>query len=245
MRVLIAIVLFCGCAATEETPAASADASSADAVVDVDLAETVADVMGEHAIFETEAFTCGNGTIESTETCDDGNQMDGDGCSSDCHLEGCADGKRVGFLDAKAYPNIAACGTEVEYPKAVADAATVCQTGWHICSLVPKELDTHLPGDTAPAEKFRAWMKSDDASCTLRSTFPNTKCSGDANGIRLMQGTGACATKLACPVGYRAMLDTNAWNVSLSGSGCNAHVSAGCGYPGGAAVTLALTLCCR
>ncbi|HXJ21894.1 MAG TPA: DUF4215 domain-containing protein [Polyangia bacterium] len=33
------------------------------------------------------APSCGNGTIEAGETCDDGNQKDGDGCSHDCKLE--------------------------------------------------------------------------------------------------------------------------------------------------------------
>jgi cysteine-rich repeat protein len=32
--------------------------------------------------------TCGNGIIESTENCDDGNTASGDGCSSICHIEG-------------------------------------------------------------------------------------------------------------------------------------------------------------
>ena len=33
------------------------------------------------------AVTCGNGTIDDAETCDDGNRIDGDGCSADCLLE--------------------------------------------------------------------------------------------------------------------------------------------------------------
>jgi fibro-slime domain-containing protein len=33
------------------------------------------------------APSCGNGTIEQGEACDDGNQKDGDGCSHDCKLE--------------------------------------------------------------------------------------------------------------------------------------------------------------
>ncbi len=30
---------------------------------------------------------CGNGKIEITETCDDNNELDGDGCSSSCVRE--------------------------------------------------------------------------------------------------------------------------------------------------------------
>ncbi len=35
---------------------------------------------------------CGNGKVDSAETCDDGNRVDGDGCSSRCTLELCANG---------------------------------------------------------------------------------------------------------------------------------------------------------
>jgi cysteine-rich repeat protein len=42
---------------------------------------------------------CGNSNIEPPETCDDGNQLDGDGCSSTCQVEagipGDANGDRV------------------------------------------------------------------------------------------------------------------------------------------------------
>ena len=34
------------------------------------------------------ANTCGNGTLEGTEACDDGNLVNGDGCSAVCTLEG-------------------------------------------------------------------------------------------------------------------------------------------------------------
>jgi len=30
------------------------------------------------------ALTCGNGAVDSAETCDDGNRIDGDGCSANC-----------------------------------------------------------------------------------------------------------------------------------------------------------------
>jgi cysteine-rich repeat protein len=36
--------------------------------------------------------TCGDGVLDSCETCDDGNNVDGDGCSADCVLETCGNG---------------------------------------------------------------------------------------------------------------------------------------------------------
>ncbi|HEX5037238.1 MAG TPA: DUF4215 domain-containing protein [bacterium] len=35
---------------------------------------------------------CGNGVVETTEGCDDGNAADGDGCTAECVLESCGDG---------------------------------------------------------------------------------------------------------------------------------------------------------
>ncbi len=37
---------------------------------------------------------CGDGVIDPCETCDDGNRVDGDGCSADCGLESCGNGTR-------------------------------------------------------------------------------------------------------------------------------------------------------
>jgi len=39
-------------------------------------------------------YTCGNGELQEAlgEECDDGNTVDGDGCSADCRLEYCGDG---------------------------------------------------------------------------------------------------------------------------------------------------------
>jgi len=36
--------------------------------------------------------TCGNGTVEAGETCDDTNAVDGDGCDSNCTVTGCGNG---------------------------------------------------------------------------------------------------------------------------------------------------------
>jgi cysteine-rich repeat protein len=38
---------------------------------------------------------CGNGKIEAGESCDDGNQVDGDACPSDCTIAACTDGGDV------------------------------------------------------------------------------------------------------------------------------------------------------
>ena len=45
---------------------------------------------------------CGNGAIEKGESCDDGNRVDGDGCSSACQAEGC-------LAATPGYPTVPLC----------------------------------------------------------------------------------------------------------------------------------------
>lgn len=49
------------------------------------------DLVGRKTIFATKS--CGNGTVESGEQCDDGNSASGDGCSSICQMEQCGNGR--------------------------------------------------------------------------------------------------------------------------------------------------------
>ena len=51
------------------------------------VADGVAGAVAEVSI--EVAASCGNGTIEASEECDDGGTSDGDGCSSDCEVEDC------------------------------------------------------------------------------------------------------------------------------------------------------------
>jgi cysteine-rich repeat protein len=44
-------------------------------------------------IVKCAGMTCGNGKLDLGETCDDGNQVDGDACPADCLLPGCGNGK--------------------------------------------------------------------------------------------------------------------------------------------------------
>jgi cysteine-rich repeat protein len=47
------------------------------------------------AVWRNLADTCGNGILDATEQCDDGNNTDGDGCSATCQTV-CGDGKLLG-----------------------------------------------------------------------------------------------------------------------------------------------------
>lgn len=46
---------------------------------------------------------CGNGKVEGAETCDDGNTLDGDGCSSRCKTESGWDCKSYSPLEKRSY----------------------------------------------------------------------------------------------------------------------------------------------
>jgi cysteine-rich repeat protein len=83
--------------------------------------------------FDTSACTvvCGNGSVESGEPCDDGNQTDGDGCHADCTIE-------EGFLCDGSSPSICTpvCGDLEVVGDETCDGENLddetCLTlGWH------------------------------------------------------------------------------------------------------------------
>lgn len=66
-------------------------------------------------------MTCGNNIVEGTEECDDGNTIDGDGCSSTCQNEG-----MMGMLCADACDRLVMC-TEMDCPGTVDRNACIAQ----------------------------------------------------------------------------------------------------------------------
>ena len=60
------------------------------------LADTIAKIDACKAVMPLITPTCADGTFQFGEGCDDGNTVDGDGCSSTCALELCGDGKVTG-----------------------------------------------------------------------------------------------------------------------------------------------------
>ena len=65
------------------------DAGEVDAIPDCDDHNTCTNDRFENGacVHETVAHCCGNGVVEDSESCDDGNQVDYDGCSSACLFE--------------------------------------------------------------------------------------------------------------------------------------------------------------
>jgi cysteine-rich repeat protein len=68
-------------------------AACGDGVVDVARDETC-DPPGGTCGVDCQVMFCGNGTLDGTEVCDDGNNLGGDGCSPDCRSdESCGNGR--------------------------------------------------------------------------------------------------------------------------------------------------------
>ncbi|MBM4268317.1 MAG: DUF4215 domain-containing protein [Deltaproteobacteria bacterium] len=52
----------------------------------------VGDSNGRRDVFVREVDACGNGAVSASESCDDGNLLEGDGCDSNCTPTGCGNG---------------------------------------------------------------------------------------------------------------------------------------------------------
>lgn len=73
------------------------EAADLDGDEDSDLA-VVANHTGTVSILRNTTYECGNGAVDPTDECDDGNNTDEDGCSAVCLAEICGDGVTQGGL---------------------------------------------------------------------------------------------------------------------------------------------------
>ena len=133
---------------------------------------------------------CGDGvlTVATGETCDDGNLVNGDGCSSTCKQEGCADGTREAITPPAAQPKIAACnGTFTGTVNNGASAAALCQTGWHICSTSAADKALLATITAAEGAATGCWVMN----ASNRNGGCNT-CTDQTNDMRAAAVGGSC-----------------------------------------------------
>ena len=82
MRIAVAAAAMCAHAVAAQTGRSSDDVWAA-----VWGARGEGDDMGSLGVHVACGQLCGNGVIDGVEECDDGNRVDGDGCSSVCTRE--------------------------------------------------------------------------------------------------------------------------------------------------------------
>ena len=76
---------------------------------------------------------CGDGTLDPSESCDDGNDRSGDGCSSTCNMESRACGRQAIILGQDIERGIGVCRDRLG-ETCEEDFAGLCAPGWHLCS---------------------------------------------------------------------------------------------------------------
>ena len=91
------LMIHVACSSTDETGPPDASVVSNDSGAIIDAGSQVADsgwVGADTGISDDAAqpandagFACGNGSTDGAEECDDGNALDGDGCSALCTIE--------------------------------------------------------------------------------------------------------------------------------------------------------------
>lgn len=156
------------------------------------------------------------------------------------HGVGCRTGQRTGFTDVVAWPNIASCGTLTSFTTAVAQAATTCDDGWHMCN--PADLGA-LPS-TVP-DAGLTWLNYTGPGPQMWTLNSNTTCGAFVSTANLA-GTGGCTAAGLYPEGWRLALSATVWGFSHdSAVGCIPHVSHVCAFPGGQTPAQAYTTCCR
>jgi len=119
---------------------------------------------------------CGNATIETGEECDDGNTLNGDGCSANCTLECVPSPETCNGLDddcnGHVDDGIAPVPTECGVGACTATGQSVCVSG--------QTVDTCTPGTPQPEV-----CNGIDDDCD--GTVPSDEADADSDGYRICQ----------------------------------------------------------
>ncbi len=150
------------------------------------------------------ALTCGNGTVETGEVCDDGNTTAGDGCAADCT-----------FLDNLA--NGVACTQNAECASSICDtandnvceAALTCGNGTVETGEVCDDGNT-TAGDGCAADCTFADNLSNGTACTQNAECASTICDTVGDNVcesALTCGNGVVETGEVCDDGNTTVGD--------------------------------------
>lgn len=138
------------------------------------------------------SLTCGDGSLDAFEECDDGNLLDGDGCGAQCYLERglCGDGVLQRLFGEQCEPSLASdlpCGNDCRFRlfscgNARLDAGESCDEGAR---------NSNLPNASCrPDCSF--------ARCGDRIVDPGETCD-DGNLVNLDGCSALCQTERAAP----------------------------------------------
>ncbi|MBX3023435.1 hypothetical protein KF840_00855 [bacterium] len=155
-------------------------------VLRVESADSTGRRDGDLLKLECRPSTCGNGSIEPWEDCDDGNRLNGDGCDQGCRLEAPTPTPTATILPsatatssptATLTPTASATATATHSPSASATASatatptrTDTATATPSATATPTQTDTPTPTPTDTATPTH----TDTATPTATSTFTDT-----------------------------------------------------------------------
>ncbi len=162
--------------------------------------------------------TCGNGTKEGPEACDDGNLVNGDGCSSTCTIE-------TGFnCNTVPNPNVcsAICGDSMKYGTEVCDDGntinsdgcnSVCSTienGWtcttpaggkSVCTALCSTTNPYVVGPYTCSDNDSAGSDGCDGLCQIEPGWSCTTALGSFSVCSTKCGDGTKDLPEACDDG--------------------------------------------
>ena len=225
---------------TDEDCPTGADADAdADAPADV-VPDVPEDVEPEADVPPTPE--CGNGRVETGEQCDDGNDVDTDGCTSDCRNASCGDGYIfVGHEECDGAAPIdctTTCGStgsracvDCQWTLACTPPPETCNGADDDCDTVADDGFTCRRGATGTCTTScgSTGSRTCSTSCTWGSCIPPSEsCNGtddDCDGVcddgyACCRGTsGTCTASTGCP-GTRTCSTSCAWGTCTAPLRC-------------------------
>ncbi len=128
---------------------------------------------------------CGNGEVEQTESCDDGNLVNGDQCSAECQDEGCV-------AETPGFPGVSLCNDGVGCTLDTCNAAT------HSCEHVFSCDDgIACTNDLCVGEQCQ--NTPDDSLCSDGNVCTDDICSG-TTGCQFVSVPGPCDDGESCTI---------------------------------------------
>lgn len=153
------------------------------------------------------ADLCGNGVVDSFERCDDGNQIDDDGCNNDCQLS-CGDG-RLGASEAcdTAIPEgePGACPTACDDGDACTDDTITGEMCQQTCDFQP--IDYYRDGDGCCPNVTGA-NAFNDFDCAPECGNGVVEMGETCDTAITAGNTGACPDATLCDDGVACTTDT-------------------------------------